>query len=57
MPKDPRRDPLDDHVENEKQLGNPEPAKAHWPKDLELHPDRKEDDERRRRQPDDRTRH
>ena len=44
MPKDPRQDPFDPHVENDKQLGNPEPAKAHWPKDLEIHPGRGDDD-------------
>jgi hypothetical protein len=51
MPKDPRHHP-DPNVENEKQLGNPEPAKAHWPKDLELHPGRDEDDDKRRPKPD-----
>jgi hypothetical protein len=43
MPTDPRQHP-DPHVENDKQLGNPEPAKAHWPLDLELHPGRDDDD-------------
>ena len=50
MPKDPRHH---EHPENDKQLGNPEPAKAHWPKDLELHPGRDDDeDEPHRRKPD-----
>ena len=55
MPKDPRHHP-DPNVENEKQLGNPEPAKAHWPKDLELHPGRDDDEDKQRRKPD-QTRH
>lgn len=41
MPKDPGHH---HHAENDKQLGNPEPGKAYWPKDLELHPGRHEDD-------------
>jgi hypothetical protein len=28
---------------DEKALGNPEPGMAHWPLDLELHPDAKDE--------------
>lgn len=56
MPKDPRHP--NPHVENDKQLGNPERGKFHWPKDLELHPGRDEDeDEPPRAKPDIRTPH
>jgi hypothetical protein len=56
MPKDPGHKP-DHQPENDKQLGNPERGKFHWPKDLELHPGRDDDEDEPRQKPDNKSHH